>query len=49
MQKYKLQEYRNATEEELPKGPRGTLRSKWNLKVQVIQKVPRGLTYPKGI
>ena len=56
MQKYKLQEHRTATEEELPKGPRGTLRSKWYLMVQVIkmylevqgiQKVPKRTKYQK--
>ena len=30
------------SEEELPKGPRGTLRSKRYLKVQAVPKDPRG-------
>ena len=34
VQNYKLQEYRNPNEEELPKGPRSTLRSRRYQKVQ---------------
>ena len=44
----KLQEFRNASEEELPKGQRDTLRSNKYLMVQGIQKVPKGPWYPNG-
>ena len=38
--KCKLQDYKKASEEELPKSPRGTIRSKRYL---MVQEVPKGL------